>query len=869
MKCGTRSLAVLGALALSAMGLVPASWAVDVDQSSAVAVTQSGAVEAHKREATQGEAAQVPQSDTAQAAASQASRADATPLPPSNGAQTTPADAAHPAKAEASGADASQAGGADAALTAASGPQAAQPPLPAQPGNAAQSGEPGPGLVDTPIPDIQAVGAGDDSAMVGATVTTVGVVTASYPAAESGLGATLDGYTIQTPGSGGAWDEGRASSDALFVYAGKNGQVPAPGTCVRVTGTVGEFPATTATGNPQSLTQLSATGFAQVDGCEAVAPTPVTGVPADGQAEPYESMLLAPQGTWTITDNYQTNQYGTLALTPGPEPLRSATDVVAPGQAARDYEAANAARVIALDDGTNTNLLKGAATEVPYAYLANGAPARVGYHVSFDGPVVLESRQGSFVFQPTSMVAGHPDRSPVTITGQRPGAPTVGGDTRVATFNVLNYFSDLGVDEAGCTGYPDRTGAFVTAKKCRVRGAFSREAFANQQAKIVAAINALGADVVALEEIENPLAVGSGTDRDASLARLVDALNEAAGAGTWAYVPSPPIIPADEDVIRVAFIYKPARVSPVGSSVIHDDPAFTGLARQPLAQEFARVSLERAAAPTFVVIANHFKSKGSVPEGAPAGNADNGDGQGNANAIRVAQARALASFAARYADKPTLLVGDFNSYSQEDPIKALEGAGWARVSGAGPASYVYSGRSGSLDHVFANAAAEPLLAGVTSWAVNAQESIAFEYSRAGMNAHLAVEAEGPYRSSDHNPEIIGLRLLEGAPTPGDEPVPAVTPGPETGTAPTPTTSPAPAGPRPHSATTSAPRVTTRAATASSRGKSPENRASPASARALARTGASAELAIGAGFLLALAGLAARGAACRRLGAPQR
>lgn len=855
MKYGTRSLAVLGALALSAMGLVPASWAVDVDQSSAVEVTQSGAVEAHKREATQGEAAQVPQSDTAQAAAPQASRADATPLPPSNGAQTTPADSAHPAKAEASGADASQAGGADAALAAhAGGPQAAQPPLPAQPGNAAQSGEPGPGLVDTPIPDIQAVGAGDDSAMVGATVTTVGVVTASYPAAESGLGATLDGYTIQTPGSGGAWDEGRASSDALFVYAGKNGQVPAPGTCVRVTGTVGEFPATSATGNPQSLTQLSATGLAQVDGCEAVAPTPVTGVPADGQAEPYESMLLAPQGTWTITDNYQTNQYGTLALTPDPEPLRSATDVVAPGQEARDYEAANAARVIALDDGTNTNLLKGAATEVPYAYLANGAPARVGYHVSFDGPVVLEPRHGSFVFQPTSMVAGHPDRSPVTITGERPGAPTVGGDTRVATFNVLNYFSDLGVDEAGCTGYPDRTGAFVTAKKCRVRGAFSREAFANQQAKIVAAINALGADVVALEEIENPLAVGSGTDRDASLARLVDALNEAAGAGTWAYVPSPPIIPADEDVIRVAFIYKPARVSPVGSSVIHDDPAFTGLARQPLAQEFARVSLERAAAPTFVVIANHFKSKGSVPEGAPAGNTDNGDGQGNANAIRVAQARALASFAARYADKPTLLVGDFNSYSQEDPIKALEGAGWARVSGAGPASYVYSGRSGSLDHVFANAAAEPLLAGVTSWAVNAQESIAFEYSRAGMNAHLSVEADNPYRSSDHNPEIIGLTLLgaDPAPTPGATPTPRA--------APTPGAAPTPASPPTRQPAIPAPSRAARPTTASSR---PSGAPAPASARQrLARTGASAEAAIGIGILLAAAGAATRAGARR-------
>ena len=812
MKYGTRSLAVLGALALSAIGLVPASWAVDVDQSSAVEASQSGASQVEQSggsDASQSAAA-LAQSEATQAGTEQTQSGDVQPT--------------HSAAASSS------------------------------PVSSAQSGEPGPGLVDTPIPDIQAVGAGDDSAMVGATVTTVGVVTASYPAAESGLGATLDGYTIQTPGSGGAWDEGRANSEALFVYAGKNGQVPAPGTCVRVTGTVGEFPATTAKGNPQSLTQLSATGFTQVDGCEAVAPTPVTGVPADGQAEPYESMLLAPQGTWTITDNYQTNQYGTLALTPGPEPLRAATDVVAPGQAARDYEAANAARVIALDDGTNTNLLKGTATEVPYAYLANGAPARVGYHVSFDGPVVLEPRHGSFVFQPTSMVAGHPDRSPVTITGQRPGAPTVGGDTRVATFNVLNYFSDLGVDEAGCTGYPDRTGAFVTAKKCRVRGAFSREAFANQQAKIVAAINALGADVVALEEIENPLAVGSGTDRDASLARLVEALNEAAGAGTWAYVPSPPIIPADEDVIRVAFIYKPARVSPVGSSVIHDDPAFTGLARQPLAQEFARVSLERAAAPTFVVIANHFKSKGSVPEGAPAGNADNGDGQGNANAIRVAQARALASFAARYADKPTLLVGDFNSYSQEDPIKALEGAGWARVSGAGPASYVYSGRSGSLDHVFANAAAKPLLAGVTSWAVNAQESIAFEYSRAGMNAHLSVEADNPYRSSYHNPEIIGLTLLgaDPAPTPGETPTPGVSP--TLGTAPTPASPPTrqPAIPAPSRAA--------RPATASSRASGAPT---PASARQrLARTGASAEAAIGIGILLAAAGAATRAGARR-------
>ena len=184
-------------------------------------------------------------------------------------------------------------------------------------------------------------------------------------------------------------------------------------------------------------------------------------------------------------------------------------------------------------------------------------------------------------------------------------------------------------------------------------------------------------------------------------------------------------------------------------------------------------------------------------------------------------------------------MGDFNSYSQEDPIKALEAAGWERVSGAGEASYVYAERSGSLDHVFANAAAKPLLAGVTSWAVNAQESIAFEYSRAGMNAHLSVEADNPYRSSDHNPELIGLTLLGGdgpAPTPSAEPsadpssAPSVAPSPAV-----PSVSPAPVPSR--AATASSHKAPTRAATVSG----------------LARTGADVDRAISIGILLAAIG----------------
>ena len=166
---------------------------------------------------------------------------------------------------------------------------------------------------------------------------------------------------------------------------------------------------------------------------------------------------------------------------------------------------------------------------------------------------------------------------------------------------------------------------------------------------------------------------------------------------------------------------------------------------------------------------------------------------------------------------------------------------------------MYSGRSGSLDHVFANATAKPLLAGVTSWAVNAQESIAFEYSRAGMNAHLAVEAENPYRSSDHNPEIIGLNLLGADPTLGTNP------SPSTSSAPGSTPSPSAGAPTP--------RGTGYPATASSRGgrKGAGNsrRMTPANARAsLARTGVDAAAPVWAGVLLALAGVAARSAARR-------
>jgi hypothetical protein len=242
----------------------------------------------------------------------------------------------------------------------------------------------------------------------------------------------------------------------------------------------------------------------------------------------------------------------------------------------------------------------------------------------------------------------------------------------------------------------------------------------------------------------------------------VDALNAAAGAGTWDYVPSPPAqerpAVAEEDVIRTAYIYKPADVEPVGDSRILRDEVNFDNAREPLAQAF-----KAAGAPdddAFAMIVNHFKSKGS--------GVDDGTGQGDANPDRIGQAEALSAFAAEFAaDRGTeavLLAGDFNSYSMEDPMQVLYEDGYEAIESdtAGEETYVFDGLVGSLDHILGNAAAMEMVTGADVWDINADEPVGYEYAR--FNANVTnLYAEGPFRSSDHDPEIVGLDLPDAEP----------------------------------------------------------------------------------------------------------
>lgn len=583
------------------------------------------------------------------------------------------------------------------------------------------------------IAEIQGTGAA--STMVGQEVVTKGVVTAVYP--EGGF----NGFYLQTPGTGGdTVDATPGASDGVFVFGKTDVAI---NDCVEVTATVAEY---------STLTELSDAALSPAEGCAPVAATPLATLPVtDADKEQYEGMLVLPQGNYTITNNYALNQYGQLGLAVGDEPLYQSTDKVLPGPAADAYEAENLKKYITLDDGSSWDYLRNAtAQDSPLPYLSQDEPMRTGSQVTFNKPVILDYRF-QWNYQPIGQIVGATDSDdPVVSENDREVTPpAVGGDIRLATFNVLNYFTDLGVTEdeyKNCDYFADRDGTPVGTDFCEVRGAWTQSAFDDQEAKIVTAINGLTADVVSLEEIENSSAISylPGQSRDKALATLVTALNKA--GGNWAFAPTPRVTPSNEDVIRTAFIYRKDRIQALGSSQILLDEAFAN-ARYPLAQKF---KAKNSGSP-FVVVANHFKSKGSGE--------DDGTGQGNSNPSRIAQAKAVTTWAnTQFADEAVFLVGDFNAYNMEDPVREIVAAGFTDLApkfDAGSASYQFSGRLGSLDHGFANAKALKMVTDAAIWDINGDESVAMQYSRRNYNVTDFYTTQ-PFASSDHDPLVIGL-----------------------------------------------------------------------------------------------------------------
>lgn len=637
-------------------------------------------------------------------------------------------------------------------------------PTPEASGGDTTEPEPEPAETHT-IAEIQ--GSTDISPYVDKTVTTHGVVTAAYPS------GGFNGFFVETGGA----DLTPGASDGLFVFGSPSAAQVKAGDSVEVTGKVAEYQGETELTAP-TVTKLSTA-------LEPVVPRalPWTELSTDAQKEAHEGELVAPQGTFTVSDNYDTNFYGSFTLAAGDKPLRQPTDAGRPGSArAQAVTADNAARMITLDDGSSANYSSAANSGTPLPWLTPDTAVTVGAKVSFHQPVVLEYRFSLWNFQPTAQVTGDGAAvatfSDLRTGNQQPSA--VGGGARLATFNVENYFPMTGERyvAAGlgtCTYYTDRAGNPIAVNTCTgsgPRGAATAESFARQQAKIVTGVNRLGASIVSLEEIEN--SVKFGEPRDTALAGLVDALNAAAGSDVWAYVPSPAAdqLPplTQQDVIRTAFIYKKAQVTTVGASTVLTGLSDPGepfsIARQPLAQGFKKAGASDA--DVFLVVANHWKSKGAGTPLYPGDVQDTSSpavDQGAYNETRVREAEATVTFAAQRADTlrtdRIFLLGDFNAYTQEDPIQKLYDAGYADLGSVfDPAeqTYSYNGLAGSLDHILASPAARRIVTGADVWQINAQEAIAYAYSRYNYNATQFFDATDPFAASDHDPVLAGLTL---------------------------------------------------------------------------------------------------------------
>ncbi|WP_416418185.1 ExeM/NucH family extracellular endonuclease [Paenarthrobacter aromaticivorans] len=605
--------------------------------------------------------------------------------------------------------------------------------------------EPAPGFKT--IAEIQ--GTSTASPLVGSTVTTRGKVTAVY--ATGGF----NGYYVQTPGSGGeAAGAARTASDALFIYSPTTTGTVQPGDYLQLTGVVSEF------ANQTQLT-VEAAGLQKLsEAAPEVKPTAFEMPANEAAREALEGMLVAPQGPYTVTDNYSLSQYGEIGLAAGTSPLVQPTAVATYGSA--EYAgvvAENALRAIKLDDGASTNFLKDATTKAQQLpYLTTSDPVRVGSPARFRTDVILGYGNNSWKFQPlTALTPTNADTvQPASFSASRPDGPAdVGGNLKLASFNVLNYFTTTGDQLSGCIFYTDRDGNPITVKEgCNARGAANAENLQRQQSKIVAAVTKAGADVVSLEEIENSAQFGK--NRDDALSKLVDALNVKA-PGVWDYVRTPANAPppSDEDMVRTAFIYKKAVAEPVGESIIHNDTVAFASARKPLAQVFKPVGADEDK--KFIAIVNHFKSKGSAatPD-------DTDKGQGASNIARTEQAESLLAFskdlqASNGTDK-VFLIGDFNAYAKEDPINVLTGAGYADLeAGTGKHSYLFGGMVGSLDHILASPAAAGIVTGTDIWNINSVESVALEYSRYNNNV-TNYYAGDEFRASDHDPVVVGMNL---------------------------------------------------------------------------------------------------------------
>ncbi|PPD22736.1 MAG: hypothetical protein CTY18_10575 [Methylomonas sp.] len=578
------------------------------------------------------------------------------------------------------------------------------------------------GLSNIAIHDIQGTGA--SSPLQGTQQEIEAVVTGSFQGS-----AGLGGFYAQEPDAEA--DADATTSEGIFVASATAVNV---GDRVHVLGTVGEtFGLTRLEG--ATAVNVCSTGNA----LPAIANVTLPFDPGTNNAEWREGMRVNLPQTLTVSENFNLARFGELVVSSNGR-LITPTQVAAPGAPAVAFAAQNQLNRLIIDDGSNIQNPDPVIYPQP-AGLSAANTLREGYTLT-DAQGILTFDFGAYRLEPTQALSFVPANVRSATPPPLPGI----GSLKVASFNILNYFNGNG------TG-----GGFPTS-----RGATTAAEFTRQRDKIINAITNLNADIVGLIEVEN-----DGYTATSAIADLVNGLNAVNGPDTYRFVnPGVPVIGTDE--IAVGLIYKPAKVALVGASAILDasvNPNFIDTLNRPaLAQTFR----DKTSNKRVTVAVNHLKSKGSDCNAV--GDPDILDGQGNCNQTRTSAAIALGDW---LNGDPTgsgeanyLIIGDLNSYAQEDPISALNSLGFANTlanftasNGGGlNYSFVFNGESGTLDYALANPELSGQVLAAEEWHINADEPRALDYNVEFKSAGqvLSFYNADPFRASDHDPLLVEL-----------------------------------------------------------------------------------------------------------------
>ncbi|HET9912644.1 MAG TPA: ExeM/NucH family extracellular endonuclease [Anaerolineales bacterium] len=605
----------------------------------------------------------------------------------------------------------------------------------------------------TPIYNIQ--GSGSSAAITG-TVTTQGVVVGDFQGSTS-----AQGFYIQDP----TGDSDTATSDGIFVFTGSNDTVNA-GDLVRVTGFARErFNQTTLNGsnsNSAPVTSIINCGTGSVAATDVLMPFASATDP-----ERYEGMLVRFPQTLVISEYFNYERFGEIVIAlplDGETRPFTGTAIDEPGAPANARTLANSLRRITLDDAVSTQ-------NPEVLRHPNGAPFALDNR--FRGGDTVQNAVGVLGFDFSLYRIFPTGPADYTAVNPRPAAPEpVDGNLRVAAMNTLNFFlsPDNIQEPSNAPDDPaDNICGPVPSLECRGFDGDQPLEFTRQRDKLLAALAGLDADIIGLNELENTVNVDPLGDPTNG---VVAGLNAMPGVGPYAYINTGVI---GTDAIRVGLIYRSDVVVPVGDFQLLTsavDPRFLDTKSRPaLAQTFE----ELATGNRFTVVVNHLKSKGSDCN--DVGDPDMGDGQGNCNQTRKAAAQALVDWLATdptgSGDPDFLIMGDLNSYAQEDPIDAIK-AGADDIAGTGDDytnlisqyqgtyaySYVFDGQSGYLDHALANSSLASQVTGAVDWHINADEPDLLDYDTTFKPpAQEAIYEPNGYRSSDHDPVIVGLDLL--------------------------------------------------------------------------------------------------------------